>query len=100
MTETGTVEFPIDGVLDLHMFRPAEVRELIPAYVEECRKRRIYSIRIIHGKGKGHLRRMVHTVLERIPEVAAFRLAGENEGDWGATLVELRTLEVGRHDGF
>ncbi len=90
MEETETVELPIDGVLDLHTFRPAEVRELVTAYLAECRKRGIFAVRIIHGKGKGELRRTVHAVLARLPEVAVFRLAGEDGGGWGATLVELR----------
>ncbi len=90
MEETGTVEIPIDGVLDLHTFRPAEVGELIPAYIYECRKHGIFAVRIIHGKGKGQLRRTVHAVLERLTEVESFRLAGEDGGGWGATLVELR----------
>ncbi len=90
MDETESVELPIDGVLDLHTFRPAEVRELIPVYLEECRKRGIFAVRIVHGKGKGELRRTVHSILSRLPEVAAFRLAGEDAGGWGATLVELR----------
>jgi DNA-nicking Smr family endonuclease len=90
MEETETVEIPIDGVLDLHTFRPAEVGELIPTYLEECRKQGIFTVRIIHGKGKGQLRRTVHAVLERLPEVASFRLAGEDGGGWGATLVELK----------
>ncbi len=90
MEEYEVIDLPVDGVLDLHAFRPAEVRELVPAYIEECRKRGIFAVRIIHGKGKGELRRTVHALLARLPEVASFRLAGEDAGGWGATLVELR----------
>jgi DNA-nicking Smr family endonuclease len=84
------VELPIDGVLDLHAFRPNEVKHLIPDYLAECRKRGILDVRIIHGKGTGVLQRSVHAILGRLPEVAAFRLAGEEAGGWGATLVRLR----------
>ena len=93
-----TVQLPIDGELDLHAFRPGEMKELIPAYLDECRRRGILSVRIVHGKGIGNLRRSVHAILERLPEVAAFRLAGSEAGGWGATLVELRPLIAGeRH---
>lgn len=88
--DDAPVELPIDGVLDLHTFRPAEIGALIPAYLEACRERGILSVRIIHGKGEGRLRTSVHAILGRLPEVARFRLAGEDEGGWGATLVELR----------
>lgn len=84
-----TVELPIDGILDLHTFRPTDVGDLVPDYLAACRDRGIVSIRIIHGKGVGNLRRSVHAILARIPFVASFRLAGEDEGGWGATLVEL-----------
>lgn len=83
------VMLPIDGTLDLHAFRPAEVKYLIPDYLSECRLRGILDVRIIHGKGTGKLQRTVHAVLDRLPEVASFRLAGEDGGGWGATLVRL-----------
>jgi DNA-nicking Smr family endonuclease len=83
------LEFPIDGTLDLHTFRPAEVRDLVKDYIAECRKRGILQVRIVHGKGIGTLRETVHTVLARMPEVASYRLAGDEAGGWGATIVQL-----------
>jgi dsDNA-specific endonuclease/ATPase MutS2 len=67
-----------------------QVKELIPDYLEECRRRGIFHVRIIHGKGTGTLRRTVHAVLGRLPEVRSFTLADENGGGWGATLVTLK----------
>jgi len=88
--EEEPTEIPIDGVLDLHTFQPGEVRDLLPHYLSECRKRGILEVRVIHGKGSGTLREIVHAILRRLPEVASYRLAGEDGGGWGATLVLLK----------
>lgn len=87
--EPEPVELPIDGVLDLHTFRPNEVADLVGDYLDECQKRDIAEVRIIHGKGKGTLRRTVHAVLERRDDVADYGLAPPERGGWGATLVTL-----------
>ena len=87
------VEIPIDGVLDLHAFRPAEAADLVRAYLQECRRRGVLRGRIIHGKGTGALRNTVHKTLESIPCVAGFRLGDETSGSWGATLFELKEEE-------
>lgn len=90
MTADEPVDMPIDGTLDLHTFSPKEVKELVPEYLAECRKRGILQVRIIHGKGVGTLREMVHSVLAKLPEVESYRLADETAGGWGATIVILK----------
>lgn len=93
--QQDTVEFPIDGILDLHTFQPKEVKDLVPEYLTACREQGIHEVRIIHGKGKGVLQRTVHSILQRLPEVLSFHLAGEYAGSWGATIVKLHPLERG-----
>lgn len=84
------LELPIDGMLDLHTFHPRDVKTLVPEYLTECRAKGILEVRIVHGKGTGALRETVHAVLGKLPEVESFRLAGEDRGSWGATLVVLK----------
>jgi DNA-nicking Smr family endonuclease len=88
------VELPIDGTLDLHAFRPADIGTLIPDYLEECRNHGITEVRLVHGKGTGALRRSVHAILDRLDVVQHYRLADETGGSWGATLVALRRKEL------
>lgn len=82
-------ELPIDGKLDLNTFNPEDLGSLIPEYIRECIKKEIYEIRIIHGKGTGNLRRSVHTLLDRNPNVESYSLAGDRSG-WGATVASLK----------
>ncbi|MCX6566001.1 MAG: Smr/MutS family protein [Candidatus Aminicenantes bacterium] len=84
------VELPIDGILDLHAFAPADVKELVPEYLAACREKGILRIRIIHGKGTGELMKTVHGILKRVAGIESFELAGPLEGGTGATIVILR----------
>lgn len=84
------IQIPIDGVLDLHTFKPREIKELLLDYLAACREKGIIRVRIIHGKGIGNLRRTVHSILAKHPDVIGFELANEHFGGWGATIVQLR----------
>ena len=90
MDDNDIIQIPVDGILDLHNFSPKELKYLVPDYLNECVKVNIFQVRIIHGKGIGNLRRTVHAILEKLPLVKEYKLAGGNAGGWGATLVELR----------
>jgi DNA-nicking Smr family endonuclease len=85
---------PIEGELDLHTFSPKDLKELLPAYLVACREKGLLEVRIVHGKGIGNLRRTVHALLSRMPEVRAFALASPAYGGWGATMVHLQPVET------
>lgn len=84
------VKLAINGNLDLHTFKPSDLAPLLRDYIDECLKRGILALRIIHGKGRGVMRERVHQLLEKSPHVASFRLAPPEAGGWGATLVDLK----------
>lgn len=90
------VKLPIEDVLDLHTFSPRDVPELLEDYFGECLKAGILSVRLIHGKGSGILKKRVHSLLKRNPLVTAFKDAPPDAGGWGATLVELQNKPARR----
>ena len=84
------VKIPIEDVLDLHTFKPKEIPDLLDDYFSACIEACIFSVRIIHGKGKGILKKRVHSVLKISPMVKSFKNAPPEAGGWGATVVELQ----------
>ena len=97
MDDLRPIKIDINGVLDLHNFQPREVKALVIDYLQECCKKSILTVRIIHGKGKGNLRRTVHSVLAKLPIVDSFHLADEFAGSWGATIVLLNENHKNDH---
>jgi dsDNA-specific endonuclease/ATPase MutS2 len=88
-----TADAPVDAALtdelDLHTFLPRECADVVAEYVRAAQEAGVTHVRIVHGKGTGTLRRIVHSVLASHPAVRAYRLADERGGSWGATLVDL-----------
>jgi len=74
--------------LDLHAFSPRDCADVAGEYLAAAQLAGLTTVRIVHGKGTGTLRRIVHGVLDRHPAVRGYRLAADR-GGWGATVVEL-----------
>ena len=85
-------EMPIEPELDLHTFRPQDLGELIPDYLEACRAKGILEVRVIHGKGIGNVKRSVEAILQRLDFVERFSSASQLYGGMGATIVRLKPL--------
>lgn len=83
------IVLPIEDVIDLHTFQPREVPDLLDDYFQACIQAGIFSVRVIHGKGKGLLKKHVRHVLKKNQKVISFQDAPPEAGGWGATLVEL-----------
>ena len=80
---------PIEDSIDLHSFRPREIRSVVESYLEEALRAGFTEVRLIHGRGIGVQREIVRSVLSRHPAVASFHDAPPGRGGWGATVVRL-----------
>ena len=96
--EPAPIVLPIEEVLDLHTFAPRDIADLVAEYLEQCARRGIREVRLIHGRGSGAQRRTVRAVVERHPLVSAFADAPPERGGWGATVVHLRVDPTGQRD--
>jgi len=83
------VHIPINGVIDLHTFAPKEASEVVDEYLNVCSRKGIAEVKIIHGKGRGVLRRTVESALKRHPLVLSFK-QDTGPSSWGATIVFLK----------
>ena len=84
------VDLEITDSIDLHAFRPKEVKAVLIAYLAEAREKGFRIVRIIHGKGIGVQREIVRGVLAETEFVKGFRSGDEFSGGWGATIAELK----------
>jgi len=62
----------------------------VDKFLDEALLAGVENLRIIHGHGKGILRKAIASLLTNHPQVERFSLAPPEQGGGGATLVELR----------
>ena|SRR5947207_11211730 len=79
-------ELPIEDSIDLHTFQPREVEIVVDEYLFQAVQRGFGEVRIIHGRGIGVQREIIHSMLKKHPNVVSFRDAP----DRGSTYVRLR----------
>jgi dsDNA-specific endonuclease/ATPase MutS2 len=63
---------------------------VVAEYLEAAHAQGFREVRLIHGRGIGVQRAIVHGLLARHPLVASYAQAPEDRGGWGATIVTLR----------
>lgn len=75
--------------LDLRGLTADEALDKVEKYLDEALLAGAPSVRLIHGKGTGALRKAVQEYLEVNPLIQSFRLGDPNEGGSGVTVVQL-----------
>ncbi len=82
------VRLPIEEALDLHAFAPRDIPGVVDEYLRAAHQAGFREVRLIHGRGRGVQRAVVHRLLARHPLVEAYWDAPESH--LGATVASLR----------
>lgn len=82
------MNLPIEDSIDLHTFRPRDIRSVVEEYITAAHAAGLREVRLIHGRGTGVQRGMVQAALERHPLVECFDDAAESH--LGATVAVLK----------
>jgi len=76
--------------IDLRGKRPEEAKEALAQYIDQAVLLRINEVRILHGKGNGVLRTLVHEYLHENPDVIRLEDEKLERGGHGITVVYLQ----------
>lgn len=67
-----------------------EALALLDKYLDDAYIAHLSSVRIVHGKGTGALRKAVHGLLKRTKTIAEYHLGEFGEGDAGVTIATFK----------
>ena len=70
--------------------RAVEAESELDKYIDDCHLAGLKTVRIVHGKGTGALRKAIHNYLRKQKWVKSYRLGDFGEGDAGVTIVTLK----------
>lgn len=76
--------------VDLRGMMTDEGISVLDKYLDDAYLAGMPTVRVIHGKGTGAMRKAVQQYLRKAPHVASFRLGTLGEGDTGVTVVEMK----------
>ena len=79
----------ISPELHLRGMTVEEATGALDKYLDDAVLAGLSTVRIVHGKGTGTLRRAIHELLRSDPRVKGWRLAEPHAGGHGVTVVEL-----------
>jgi DNA mismatch repair protein MutS2 len=79
----------VPGELHLIGRTTDEARDLLEKYLDDAFLAGLSTVRIVHGKGTGALRRAVEDLLDGHPLIAEHRPGAPSEGGAGATVATL-----------
>lgn len=74
--------------VDLRGMDSIEAISVLERYLDEAMRNKIPTVRIIHGKGTGVLRKSVQQALRKNKYIKSFRLGVYGEGEDGVTIAE------------
>jgi DNA mismatch repair protein MutS2 len=79
---------PISTELHLRGLRVDEATPRLEKYIDDAYRAQAPFVRIVHGKGTGTLRKVVHQFLRDHPLVSSYRVGEQGEGGTGVTVVK------------
>lgn len=81
------VEISLNDEIDLHHFHPRDAKALLNEFIDISIERGLTEVRIVHGRGRSVIKKIVLDELGRNSLVERFADDGAN---WGATRVYLK----------
>jgi DNA mismatch repair protein MutS2 len=79
----------VEPRLDIHGLRAREAIKKVTRYLDNAVASNRDEVEIMHGKGTGVLKKLVHEYLDERNEVKSYRLAPPARGGAGCTIVSL-----------
>jgi len=89
-TDAQIHRLAVSPEVDLRGMMSDEALLALERYLDSARTAKLPSVRIIHGKGTGALRKAVQDYLRHDSMVKSFRLGRYGEGEDGVTVAELK----------